>query len=75
MRLFVPLTRDELDRLSDLARQERRRPQEQAAVLLSRALDDRDTRNRETLPPPFSPHNQYDAAPATMAVAPVEVRP
>ncbi len=39
MRLFVPLTRDEFDRLRDLARVERRRPQEQAAVLLTRALD------------------------------------
>lgn len=39
MRLFVPLTRDEFDRLRHLARTERRRPQEQAAVLLTRALD------------------------------------
>jgi hypothetical protein len=38
MRLFVPLTRDELDRLRELARAQRRRPQDQAAVLLTRAL-------------------------------------
>lgn len=39
MRLFVPLTRDEFDRLQALAQRERRRPQEQAAVLLSCFLD------------------------------------
>jgi hypothetical protein len=38
MRLFVPLTRDEFDCLLRLARAERRRPQDQAAVLLSRVL-------------------------------------
>ena len=39
MRLFVPLTRDEFDRLHEMARVERRRPQEQAAILIARALD------------------------------------
>ena len=38
MRLFVPLTRDEFDRLSALAQAERRRPQDQAAVLLAQSL-------------------------------------
>jgi hypothetical protein len=38
MRLYVPLTRTEFDRLRDLALSERRRPQDQAAVLLARAL-------------------------------------
>ena len=40
MRLYVPLTRDDFERLLDQARQERRRPQDQASVLLSRALAD-----------------------------------
>jgi len=39
MRLFVPLSTDEFDRLRALAHRERRRPQEQAAVLLVRSLD------------------------------------
>jgi len=38
MRLFVPIARDEFDVLLALARAERRRPQQQAALLLSRAL-------------------------------------
>ena len=38
MRLFVPLTRDEFERLSALAQAERRRPQDQAAMLLARSL-------------------------------------
>ena len=38
MRLFVPLTRDEFDRLRALAISERRRPQEQAAILLAGLL-------------------------------------
>jgi hypothetical protein len=38
MRLFVPLARDELDALLEVARAERRRPQDQAAVLLSQSL-------------------------------------
>ena len=38
MRLFVPLTARDLDTLLALARAERRRPQDQAAVLLSRVL-------------------------------------
>ncbi len=38
MRLFVPLNRDDFDRLSALAQAERRRPQDQAAILLSRSL-------------------------------------
>ena len=39
MRLFVSLNPDKLDRLTALARTERRRPQDQAAVLLERALE------------------------------------
>ena len=38
MRLYISLTRDEIARLQDLAVRERRRPQDQAAVLLARAL-------------------------------------
>jgi len=38
MRLYVPLRRDEFDQLTALARVERRRPQDQAAVLIERAL-------------------------------------
>lgn len=34
MRLFVPLTREEFDRLRQVARDQRRRPQDQAAVLI-----------------------------------------
>jgi hypothetical protein len=40
MRLFVPLTRTEFDTLKDLARTERRRPQDQAAVMLAQVLAD-----------------------------------
>jgi hypothetical protein len=40
MRLYVPLTRIEFDQLRDLALIERRRPQDQAAVLLAQALAD-----------------------------------
>ncbi len=36
--LYVPLQSDVLDKLTQLAQQERRRPQDQAAVLLERAL-------------------------------------
>ena len=39
MRLFVPLTREEFDRLRELAREQRRRPQDQAAVLLAQSLN------------------------------------
>ena len=39
MPLYVPLKRDALLRLRQLAEQERRRPQDQAAVLLERALE------------------------------------
>lgn len=39
MKLYVPLRRDEFDRLAELARAERRRPQDQAAVLLEKALN------------------------------------
>ncbi len=38
MKLYVPLTTEEVDRLCELARSERRRPQDQAALLLSHAL-------------------------------------
>jgi hypothetical protein len=38
VRLFVPLTRQEAQALINLARVERRRPQDQAAVMLAEAL-------------------------------------
>ena len=40
MKLFVPLTRTEFDKLHDLAQLERRRPQDQAALILAHALAD-----------------------------------
>lgn len=40
MRLFVSLTKTEFDALRDLANAEKRRPQDQAAMLLARALSD-----------------------------------
>jgi hypothetical protein len=43
MRIYVPLRRQEFERLVSLAHDERRRPQDQAAFLLSRALLLRDT--------------------------------
>ena len=47
MRLFVPLTRIELDRLRDLALSERRRPQDQAAVILARVLESEPAADRD----------------------------
>jgi hypothetical protein len=38
MKLFVPLNASEFDRLTELAQSDRRRPQDQAAMLLARAL-------------------------------------
>jgi hypothetical protein len=38
MRLFVPLTKAEFDALRELALNERRRPQDQAAVILAQSL-------------------------------------
>ena len=38
MRLFVPITRAEFEALAALARAERRRPQDQAATIIARAL-------------------------------------
>ena len=40
MRVFVPLTREETERLQVIARAERRRPQDQAAHLLGQILRD-----------------------------------
>jgi hypothetical protein len=40
MRLFVPLTKTEFDTLKELARIERRRPQDQAAAMLAKVLAD-----------------------------------
>lgn len=38
MRLYVPLRKSEFEQLVALARLERRRPQDQAALLIARAL-------------------------------------
>ncbi len=38
MRLYVPLRQSEFEQLIALARSERRRPQDQAALLIARAL-------------------------------------
>ena len=46
MRLYVPLNRQEYEALERLAYAERRRPQDQAAVLIARTLAD-----DSTLPP------------------------
>ena len=46
MRLFVPLTREEMEALVSLANEERRRPQDQGAALIARAL-----RECRALPP------------------------
>lgn len=40
MRLYILMTSDEIAKLQSLANQERRRPQEQAAYLLSKVLSD-----------------------------------
>ncbi len=56
MRLFVPLTRDELDALRRLAEAERRQPQDQAAALIARGLADRG------LPPALPPSPTEPAA-------------
>ena len=42
MKLFTPLSRDELERLRQLAQAERRRTQDQAAVLVVEGLARRD---------------------------------
>jgi hypothetical protein len=47
-RLFVPLTTEELERLGELARAERRRPQDQAALILARTLATADPRRDAT---------------------------
>jgi hypothetical protein len=47
-RLFVPLTRDELDVLVAMANAERRRPQDQAAKIIAAALVIPDTGFVET---------------------------
>lgn len=41
MPLYVPICEETMARLREVARQERRRPQEQAAVLLEQVLDSR----------------------------------
>ena len=38
MRIFVSLTKTEFDTLKELARVERRRPQDQAAAMLAKVL-------------------------------------
>ncbi|MDQ3227523.1 MAG: hypothetical protein M3Q50_12930 [Chloroflexota bacterium] len=38
MRLFVPLTKTEFDALREIARTERRRPQDQAAAIIAQSL-------------------------------------
>jgi hypothetical protein len=50
MRLFVPLAKAEFDALRELARIERRRPQDQAAAMLAKVL-------AHDPPAPVSNHN------------------
>ena len=40
MRVYISLTKTEAERLSEVARRERRRPKDQAAYLVARALDE-----------------------------------
>ena len=58
MRLFVSLTRDEFDRLREVARSERRRPQDQAAVLLVQSLDLHGAVSQSTPPQSSLPFEQ-----------------
>lgn len=60
MRLYVPLTRTEFDQLRDRALIERRRPQDQAAVLLAQALADE----------PAHPATESAPAPVAEAITP-----
>ncbi len=48
MSLYVPIDEETMQRLREVARQERRRPQEQAAVLLETALSLRGIENLTT---------------------------
>jgi len=50
MRLYVPLTQPEIDALIELARAERRRPQEQAAKLIGEALREQLLHQEQTTP-------------------------
>jgi hypothetical protein len=59
--LFVPLDPAELDALQTVARAERRRPQEQAAVLLGEALAQR--RNTPALGGSDSANSQWRQPP------------
>ena len=67
--LYVPLRPDELARLKEIALEQRRRPQDQAAVLLAEALG----LNRPTSPvaAPMAPALQaeHEAHDAPLAVA------
>lgn len=38
VKIFVPITKEAMARLRDIARKERRRPQDQAAVLIEESL-------------------------------------
>jgi hypothetical protein len=68
MRLFVPLTRDEFDRLLELARAERRRPQDQAALILARTLTDAEPQRDQT-PPTVDERSPRRGAPALVEAA------
>ena len=46
-RLFVPLSPEALRRILELAQEERRRPQDQAAILLEDALAQRNTEAKD----------------------------
>lgn len=60
MRLYVPLTIDEITKLQALAVRERRRPQDQAAHLLARVLADVDESR-----PTRAPRTRLEATDAT----------
>lgn len=64
MRLFVPLTRQEFDALREMARVERRRPQDQAAVLLVACLRGVLPTCSRPEPPPGEHDFSYPLAPS-----------
>lgn len=70
MRLYVPLNRQEYEALERLAYAERRRPQDQAALLIAQTLADRPA---ETLPryetPKDDPEQIHDSLLVTNDVA------
>jgi len=51
MKLYIPLRTEEMARLVALAREERRRPQDQAALIIARALAEEPNEKPQALEP------------------------